>query len=394
MQKRFGFVGGFGSFFGGYGMILMFIFCVYRVGAYSNWSFYEFKQKFFVSGFGSFGLKDLSNSKKAGSVLSRERFDYSFGVSGVGVLNKLENIVRKNTADFRQTAVNKIHQQLPSPHSELLLGMVLGVDNFKLLPTYNDILKQVGLVHVVVVSGYNINLVYGFFAKLFGGSFKKRGLFLGILATFIYAVIAGFEVPAARAWLMCSLVAIFKFYGRPVQALKALLFSALLILSIAPSQLFSLSFILSFLATFGVLILADFLTFFITKSFKVKNLPLIVQDFVNSLAVFVMIAPVLVLYFGKLNPVSLLANPIVLWVVPICTVVGAVLVFLSFINFYLAKFLSLIIFPFLDFFVEVSETFASLGDLSLNLRLNVYTTAFYYLSVFVVFRRLKVKFES
>ena len=49
---------------------------------------------------------------------------------------------------------------MPSPHAELVLGMVLGIDNFDQLPKFKDTLKRSGTVHVVVVSGFNISLVY------------------------------------------------------------------------------------------------------------------------------------------------------------------------------------------------------------------------------------------
>ena len=66
---------------------------------------------------------------------------------------------------FKLKASTSIQASLPSPHSELVMGMVLGEDRLAQVPRYNDVLKTAGLIHVVVVSGYNITLVFSLFIK-------------------------------------------------------------------------------------------------------------------------------------------------------------------------------------------------------------------------------------
>lgn len=371
--------------FGNWGMFFIFAFCVFRIISYC-YSFDNFNLK--KNHFCRYKYLEQATSPHLNKRDNITKISNCYPFSYCWFSSKFKNW----SAIFKRKATYNVHGQLPSPHSELVLGMTLGEDNFKLVPTYNDVLKKAGLVHVVVVSGYNINLLYGFVVKFFGGRFKKSGLFLGIIATFIYAVISGFEVPAVRAWLMCSLAAIFKFYGKSTDATKALLFSAFLILSASPGQLFSLSFILSFFATFGILVLADYIKLVFVKVLKIKKLSFMLQDFVNSLAVFIMIAPVFILYFKSLNFMSLLANSFVLWVVPICTIVGFLLIFCSFFNFYVARVLSFIAYPFLDFFVKVSEIFASLDIVSFEVSVNTYFVILYYLLVLLFFKLLKLKY--
>ncbi|PIS22533.1 hypothetical protein COT50_01320 [candidate division WWE3 bacterium CG08_land_8_20_14_0_20_41_10] len=290
---------------------------------------------------------------------------------------------------FRAKASDKIQQVLPSPHSELVMGMVLGENRFKQVPTYNDILKTVGLVHVVVVSGYNISLVFTLLMRLLGSQYKVKNLIIGLFCTFIYSGISGFGVPAVRAWIMGSIAVIFKFYGRPVQGIKVLIVSAIVILCTAPSQLFSVSFLLSFLATLGVMVVPEALKG-IWGLLGIKSRAGLFEDFNTSLSAQLMVNPVISYYFGTMSVVSLIVNPLVLWVVPLCTVLGGVLVFTAFASPLLAKIIALVLYPFLDFFVIFSEFFSGFKTASLQIRFSFYGIVAYYILLLLgikLFRR-------
>lgn len=292
--------------------------------------------------------------------------------------------------DFKAQASYKIQEVLPSPHSELVMGMVLGEDQFNLIPTYNDILKKVGLVHVVVVSGYNISLVFALLMRVLGSQYKAKNLIIGLFATLIYAGISGFGIPAVRAWIMGSIAVIFKFYGRPADGIKVLMFSAIVILCLTPDQLFSVSFMLSFLATLGVMLVPEALKG-LCACVGAKKLPAYLEDFNTSLSAQLMVNPVLSYYFGTISLVSLIANPLVLWVVPICTILGGLLTFLAFISPLLSHPLAFVLFPFLDFFVSFSEFFAGFNTASVSLRFSVYGVLAYYAVLFWSIRHFKEK---
>jgi len=134
---------------------------------------------------------------------------------------------------------------------------------------------------------------------------------------------------------------------------------------------------LSFLATLGVMVVPQAITGLLL-SLGVKKLPGFLEDFVASLSAQVMVNPVLSYYFGSISAVSLISNPLVLWVVPICTILGGLLVALAYILPILSKLLALVIFPFLDFFVSLSEIFANFKSASVNLRFSAFMMLGYY----------------
>lgn len=391
-----------------YGLVFLFCLAVWRVGGYVGWNGARFLDEFsndkkprsvvkvdecvaYAKKPGKVDKADLV-VKKSGEVTSDATFNLR-GVQGIGGLGRGVYCGFKVwSEEFKKSASYKVQEILPSPHSELVMGMVLGEDQFNLVPTYNDILKKVGLIHVVVVSGYNISLVFTLLMRILGSQYKLKNLLIGLISTLIYAGISGFGIPAVRAWIMGSIAVIFKFYGRPSHGTKVLLFSGIVLICLSPSQLFSVSFMLSFLATLGVMVVPQALTGLLL-GLGVKKTPVFLEDFMTSLSAQLMVNPVLSYYFGSISAVSLISNPLVLWVVPICTILGGLLVTLAFIFPILSKLLALVIFPFLDFFVSLSEVFANFKSASVNLRFSALVVFVYYflLFVFIKFFTAKVR---
>ena len=350
-----------------YGLAVLFFIAVWRVGGYVDWSGARF-------------LAELSNEKKSGYAPKIDAC--ALGVKeSVNVGREVYCGFKVWSERFKKSASYTVQEVLPSPHSELVMGMVLGEDQFNLVPTYNDILKKVGLIHVVVVSGYNISLVFSLLMRMLGSQYKLKNLLVGLFSTLIYAGISGFGIPAVRAWIMGSIAVIFKFYGRPSHGIKVLLFSGIVLVCLSPSQLFSVSFMLSFLATLGVMVVPQAITGLLL-GLGVKKLPGFLEDFTTSLSAQLMVNPVLSYYFGSISAVSLISNPLVLWVVPICTILGGLLVSVSFIFPLLARLLAIVIFPFLDFFVSLSEMFANFKSASVNLRFSAFMVLGYYFLLF------------
>ncbi|KKS63783.1 MAG: internalization-related competence protein ComEC/Rec2 protein [candidate division WWE3 bacterium GW2011_GWF1_42_51] len=168
---------------------------------------------------------------------------------------------------IKQHLSERARKYLPSPHSELVLGMTIGVDDLSKSPRFKDALKRTGTIHVVVVSGFNMSLVAGYALKIFGSPYKVKNLLLTIITTFFYAAFTGFEPPVLRAWVMSSFMLVGKFSGRLLNSLRLLVVSYFGVLLINPGNFFSASTYLSFLATFGLIVFADPVESFITKEF-------------------------------------------------------------------------------------------------------------------------------
>lgn len=303
--------------------------------------------------------KDLKNSFAASSGNNREGF---FGF--------IDN--------FRNNSINNIREYFPSPHSELILGMLLGIDELFQVPRFNDVLILTGTIHVVVVSGYNINLVYSLLENFIGGvSYKLHKIITAQILSLVYALITGFEPPIIRAWIFSLVLGFTKYFGRESQSLLLLFYSAFLMLIYNPLYLFSLSFQLSFLATLSLILYSPIFERVFSKFTKSKGV--ILQDFIATLAAQVLVLPLISYVFGRVSIVSPIVNALVLWTVPLATTLGGVFLIASYINSFLAKLMFYIVYPPLEIFIFGVDLFSNVSFASIEYSLSFKAFAMYYL---------------
>lgn len=292
---------------------------------------------------------------------------------------------------IRQHSINTIEQNFPSPHSELLLGMTIGIDNLYLVPSFKQALKNTGTIHVVVVSGFNISLVFGTILSILKSKYKYKNLVLAQIITILYCVLTGFEPPIVRALVMGSIVNWATYLGRGINTLLTIVTSAFFIMAIQPLYFFSLSFILSTMATIGLVLISPILNIFIKKLFKQDNI--LLQDFVSGLSANSTVWPLISYYFGSLSLVGLVANAVILWTVSVTTILGTIFIILSFINIYVASILMIPLFVLTDIFVNGVYFFNNLEFGYYNFKISLWALLLYYVllfsTVFLISKRIK-----
>ena len=149
----------------------------------------------------------------------------------------------------------KINEYLPEPASALGQGLLLGVG--EALGTETEAaFRQAGLIHVVVLSGYNIMLIVAFMMLLLRplrtGPVK---LILSLVAIASFALMVGLSATVLRASLMAAILVVATAYHRQYLVLRILLLAAVVMVFINPWLLvYDLGFQLSFLATLGLVL--------------------------------------------------------------------------------------------------------------------------------------------
>lgn len=139
--------------------------------------------------------------------------------------------------------------------SALLLGQKSGLDK-ETRKKY----AQVGASHLLALSGMHLGIIYGILYMLFirrirFSEWKWFWLPPILLTIWGYAFIAGMPISLVRASIMFSLATIATFAQNDTPPLHILALSALTILLFKPSALFGVSFQLSFLAVFFIIVL-------------------------------------------------------------------------------------------------------------------------------------------
>ena len=214
---------------------------------------------------------------------------------------------------MRDWFAERVRGEVPEPQADLGLGFLLGMRR-ALPPELAEALKVAGLTHVIVASGYNLTILVRLSRRLFVKSSKYLSMLSSVAMILAFMAVTGFSPSMSRAGLVAGLSLAAWYYGRKIHPFVLLPFSAAITLLINPQFGWNdLGWQLSFMSFMGVIILAPLLQkyFFGDKepgSFR--------QILGETLSAQIMTLPLIVLTFGLLSNVALIANMLILPFVP------------------------------------------------------------------------------
>ncbi len=216
---------------------------------------------------------------------------------------------------FRQSFTAGMENALPEPAASFGLGLLVGERS--LLPEdVALILTAAGLTHIVAVSGYNLTIIVHAVGRLKRWLSRFQTLAITLLLIYGFILVTGFSPSIVRAGLVSAIGLLCWYFGRTVRPALLLLLVAALTAFINPFYVWGdIGWYLSFLAFFGVLIVGPLL---IKTIFKKESdaVPLWGQVSVESFAAQIMTVPIILLIFGRLSVVGLLANIVIVPMVP------------------------------------------------------------------------------
>lgn len=180
-----------------------------------------------------------------------------------------------------------------------------------------DNLKEINAIHLFVVSGFHISFFYSLITKLF----KKKsvvGKIIGLIVCSFYVFLLDFSLSATRALITLFINKLFSKYFNKLDAISI---AGLILLVIEPLNLFSYSFIMSFVMVYVI----TFSNAFLYKKNK------IIQTLSLALICFLALLPVQLLINYKLNFISLLTNTFLSYMVIVIFVLCIIGIPISFI---------------------------------------------------------------
>jgi competence protein ComEC len=222
------------------------------------------------------------------------------------------------------TAVN---QTLPEPAAALVVGIAFGIHE----PLAADVrapLQDVGLIHIVVVSGLKVVLIIGLVsavARVFEWS-RRRTLLVALPVVAAYVLISGAGPAALRSALMAGAAMLAAAGARRTDPIPMLALAAALMLGTGPQLVEDPGFQLSFLGTAGILLLAA------PIAARVPGPRLIAEPFAVTIAAQLATVPIMAGTFGVLSLAGPVANALVLPLLPVMIVTGATGSILSALN--------------------------------------------------------------
>lgn len=302
---------------------------------------------------------DLGRTFDYPGYLSARGVTYTLPFAEVTVLEEGEgNRVVSSLLALKHTFMRSIESILPEPQAGLAEGLVLGVKR-ALGSELEHAFRITGIIHIVVLSGYNVSIVAEGIMRLLSAFFRpKTRVVFGVIAIAAFAVIAGLSATVVRASIMGSLVLLARATGRTYAMMRALTVAGLAMLLVNPKLLaFDPGFQLSFLATMGLIFLAPLLE----ERFKLVPTRFQVREFITAtIATQIFVLPLLLYSIGEFSVVAVIVNVLVLPAVP----AAMLLIFLAGMIDIFAPMLALPIaflaHGLLSYIIQIAERFAAL----------------------------------
>lgn len=204
-------------------------------------------------------------------------------------------------------------QEVAALSSGLITGDTDGIEK-----STNDNFKKLGLAHLVAVSGFQVVLLTSFLERiLFKLSLPKYlRILLSVFSMLLLILLVGPQPPVLRSVMTLLIIYLALSLGRSVEYIRALIYSAIVLLFINPYYIYSISFQLSFLASFALgSNIFDQVdpTKFLIKFFK--NLS-------SNILIFLFTLPILINLAGFVSPISIVVNLFLIPIIPIISILN------------------------------------------------------------------------
>ena len=222
---------------------------------------------------------------------------------------------------IKKSFIDIINKVLLEPQASFLSALLVGAR--RTLPSdLVDAFNRTGTSHIVAISGYNISIIsimlFNFLSYLL---LPRRLIFWLVgIGLVLFTLIAGAGASVVRAAIMGGLLILAKREGRSYQITNAIIFAGAAMLFFNPYLLrYDAGFQLSFLATLGLVYLAPHFNKWFSR---LPNFWSFRANLAATLSAQIMTLPIILFGFGRFSLIAVLANVLILPVVPLTMLFG------------------------------------------------------------------------
>jgi competence protein ComEC len=252
------------------------------------------------------------------------RYDHYLNARGIGSLLSFASVeevkpregwyhLRGVLFDVRKKLEEGVALAIPEPEASLALGMLLGGKQ-GLGEVLLDAFTVVGLLHIVVLSGYNVMVVAESVLRVLNRFGKRRALLISGVVLVLFVVMAGGGSAALRALLMALIALLARYTGKTYGALRALAVVVFLMVLVNPLLLvYDPGFGLSVMATLGLILGVPH----IEKRLLFVKWKMLREVLSTTLGAQLFVLPLLLYETGNLSLIALPVSVLVLPVIPL-----------------------------------------------------------------------------
>ena len=277
----------------------------------------------------------------------------------------------------RRHIYEKIENKLGKRKAALITSVSFGYKD-ELDKDHRELMSSLGISHAISISGLHLVLIYSVLKLLLGGK-------LSLIVALIYVVFSGASAPAVRAYIMIVILNLGDVVKRNYNPLAALSLSGIVLLLIKPYYIYNLGFVLSFLATLGIILFNKNL------NKKLYRFPKFVRNTIAiSISAQLLTLPIIILYFNEISLNFIIGNIIIIPFINILVVMGNILIFIVDMTalFNYSMYLSHYIIKYIDIIMYKIEYMA------FDLIYFHYTVAYFYIALLTTYYFYKKGFKQ
>ncbi len=299
------------------------------------------------------------------SYLAKDDIFYEIAFPKIQLLSSGNgNFIKTQLYNFKNKFISNFSQSIPEPHSSLLSGLLLGAKQSLGKDLLEDF-RKAGVIHIVVLSGYNITIVAEAIMVAFSFLSKFGSISFGALGIILFAIMTGGNATVIRASAMALLVVLAKATRKQYDITRALIIVGLFMVIQNPKILvFDSSFQLSFLATLALIYVSPIVEKklqFVTPRFKLREFA------TATISTQIFVLPLLLYKMGELSLVRLPVNILILAFIPLTMLFGFLTGAISFISVAISLPFAFASYALLSYELKVVEIFSSLPFASISI---------------------------
>jgi len=229
------------------------------------------------------------------------------------------NTVKRMLFATKRAFLDSVERLIPDPEVSLLGGLVVGAKQ-SLGEKLRDDFRKTGIIHIVVLSGYNVTIIAEAIMRMLSFLPRLASLSVGGIAILLFALMTGASATIVRASIMAVLVLVARATRRTVLMTRMLFLAGFFMVLHNPKiVIFDPSFQLSFLATIGLIHLSPQ----IEKYFRLVPTKWQLREFATAtVATQIFVLPLLLYMMGELSLVAVPVNILVLAFIPLTMLFG------------------------------------------------------------------------
>ncbi len=295
--------------------------------------------------------------------------------------------IKRQLFFIKEKFIENLSAVMPEPHAGYLAGLTIGGKK-AMSKDLQEEFRRAGVIHIVVLSGYNVTIVADTIMRILKTLPFFFGLGFGVLGILFFTLMAGASATVVRASLMAGLALLARATGRIYHITIALLAAGFLMIFQNPKILrFDASFQLSFLSTLALIYISPIFEKklnFVPKKFGFRE----IASSTVSTQIFVL--PFILYKMGLFSLVALPVNLLILIFVPITMFFGFFAGGLGFISNFLAIPFGWIAYAFSAYELWVVNLFSKLPFASFNISISLWLMILIYMIyALIIFKNKK-----